>query len=399
LSGDATNRGPLDSAVKPLIGEATRPALKITEVRLVSLKTVREVGSLEPAWDPGGRVTFRIGGGKYLEVHTDQGLIGIGPAMGASLLDTVNQHLTGKDPFDVEAHSARLRYYARGQPRRGTASVDIALWDLIGKACGQPLYKLWGGEKEKVPVYASTIELSTPAKTPDLAAQLVEDGWKAIKLRLHHATLAEDIRAVEAVRAEVGDRMVIMADANQSQSSGNWQPGVRWDLERALETARQLQELRCLWLEEPLPRYAFDELAELNRSVELPIAGGENNAGIHEFRWMMERDVYDIVQPDSLVCDGLTELREIGRMAEAFSKRVVPHHGGGNIGTIAHLHLVASWSHAPYLELLHDPPIGSYKHRFAIFQDPPVVDSTGCINVPQAPGLGVEIDPDLVAGA
>jgi L-alanine-DL-glutamate epimerase-like enolase superfamily enzyme len=342
---------------------------------------------------------FRVGGGKYLEVHTDEGLVGIGPTMDASLLPIVNEQLAGKDPFDIEAHAARLQYYGRQYPRRGSASVDIALWDLIGKASGQPLYKLWGGGKEKVLVYASTIQLSTPETTPPLAAELLEEGWKAIKIRLHHATVAEDIQTAEAVRAEVGDRMEIMADANQAQSPGTWQPGVRWDLGRAVETARELQRLRCCWLEEPLPRYAFDLLGELNRLVELPIAGGENNFGLHEFRWMLERGVYDILQPDSLLSGGITELRKIGALAEACGKSVVPHHGAGGIGTIAHLHLVACWPHAPYLELLHDPPIGSYQHRFAIFRDPPTVDATGHISLPQGPGLGVEIDPDLIASA
>jgi L-alanine-DL-glutamate epimerase-like enolase superfamily enzyme len=202
---------------------------------------------------------------------------------------------------------------------------------------------------------------------------------------------------VEAVRAEVGDRMEIMADANQAQSPGDWQPGVRWDLERAVATARELECLRCSWLEEPLPRYAFDHLGELNRLVELPIAGGENNSGLHEFRWMLERGAYDILQPDSRVSGGITELRKIGALAESFGKRVVPHHGGGGIGTIAHLHLVAAWPHAPYLELLHEPPIGSYGHRFGIFQNPPKVDATGHMSLPEGPGLGVEIDPDLIA--
>jgi D-galactarolactone cycloisomerase len=394
------------STVEPAVESATGfeapahvPRLRVTHVRLVSLRTVREVGSLEPAWDPGGRMTFRVGGGAFLEIHTDQGLVGIGPAMDPGLLPTVNEQLAGKDPFDAEAHAARLQYYGGGHGRRGTAAVDIALWDLIGKASEQPLYKLWGGGNEKVVLYASTIQLSTPERAATLAAELLEEGWRAVKLRLHHETLAEDVRTAEAVRAEVGDRMDIMADANQAQSPGMWQPGVRWDLGRAVATARELHRLRYCWLEEPLPRYAFDLLAELNRSVELPIAGGENNAGLHEFAWMLERGVYDILQPDCRVSGGITELRKIGALAEAFGKRVVPHHGGGSLGTIAHLHLVASWPHAPYLELLHEPPIGSYRHRFAIFQSPPVVDAAGCIGVPQGPGLGVEIDPDLVEAA
>jgi L-alanine-DL-glutamate epimerase-like enolase superfamily enzyme len=342
-------------------------------------------------------MTFRVGGGAYLEVHTDQGLIGIGPAMDASLLPVVNEQLAGKDPFDVETHAARIQYYGGGRPRGSTASVDTALWDLVGKATGQPLYRLWGGGKEKILPYASTIQLSAPERAASLAAELLEEGWKAVKLRLHHETLAEDIRTVEAVRAEVGDRMEIMADANQAQSPGDWQPGVRWDLERAVATARELERLRCSWLEEPLPRYAFDQVGELNRLVELPIAGGENNSGLHEFRWMLERGAYDILQPDSRVSGGITELRKIGALAESFGKRVVPHHGGGGIGTIAHLHLVAAWPHAPYLELLHEPPIGSYRHRFGIFQNPPKVDATGHMSLPEGPGLGVEIDPDLIA--
>jgi D-galactarolactone cycloisomerase len=397
VSADTTDAG-LDTAIGHPTGlePPARPRLRITEGRLVSLRTVREVGSLEPAWDPGGRIGFRVGGGKYLEVHTDQGLVGIGPAIDASLLPTVNEQLAGKDPFEVEAHAGRLHYYARRRTRRGIAGVDIALWDLIGKASGQPLYKLWGGGKEKVPVYASTIRLSTPERTPLLAAELLEEGWKAVKLRLHHATLREDTGTAEAVRAQVGDRMEIMADANQAQSPGTWQPGVRWDLPRAVETARELQRLHCSWLEEPLPRYAFDLLGELNRLVELPIAGGENNVGLHEFEWILERGFFDILQPDVVVSGGITELRKIGAVVEAFGKRIVPHHGGGGLGTIAHLHLVASWPHAPYLELLHDPPIGSYQHRFSIFRNPPVVDQTGCLSLPDGPGLGVEIDQDLV---
>ena len=148
-------------------------------------------------------------------------------------------------------------------------------------------------------------------------------------------------------------------------------------------------------MEEPLQRFAFKELAQLNRSLSLPVAGGENNRGIHEFRAMVENDVYDVLQPESMVLDGITELRKIGTLAELYGKKIVPHHGGGDIGVIAHLHLVASWSHAPFLELLNDPPIGSYKHKFAIFDNPPQVEN-GWIDLPDKPGLGVEIDPRFI---
>ena len=375
-------------------GRASR--LKITDIRSVPLKRVKDMGSIEPAWNPGGSMSFPVGGGAYVEISTDQGIKGIGPGIAADLLPAIRSQLIGQDPFDTEAHNAHLRYYAAGQPYRGSAGVDIALWDLIGKACGQPLYKLWGGGREAVPAYASMIRLSTPEERTRMAATLQQEGWQAIKLRLHYATLREDIRLVESVRKAVGEGMVIMADANQAQSGGDWQPGVLWDFRRAVETARELQRLNCYWLEEPLPRYAFDRLAELNRLVEIPIAGGENNRGVHEFLAMLQQGVYDIVQPESMVMEGATGLRKIGVLAEAFGKRIVPHHGGGDLGTVAHLHLVASWAHAPYLELLHDPPIGSYRHRFAIMQDPPLVDARGYLRVPQGPGLGVKINPELI---
>lgn len=370
--------------------------MKITAVRVVRLKLIRDVGSLEPAWSPGGRMQFQIGGGSFVEIRSDQGLVGIGPGMQPDLLPAIEAQLLGKDPFDVQTNSAHLQYYASGPSYRGSAGVDIALWDLIGKACGQPLYKLWGGGKDRVPAYASMIQLSSPEDRARMAEQLLAEGWTAIKLRLHHAAMREDLRTVELVRKAVGDRMEIMTDANQAQSFDGWQPGVTWTFERAAETARKLQELRCYWLEEPLPRYSWDRLAELNRLVEIPIAGGENNRGLHEFLGLLRDNVFDILQPECMVLNGVTLPRKIGVLAEAFGKRIVPHHGGGDLGTIAHLHLIASWPHSPYIELLHDPPIGSYRHRFSIMSNPPLVDREGFMPLPQGPGLGVEIRRDWI---
>jgi galactonate dehydratase len=114
---------------------------------------------------------------------------------------------------------------------------------------------------------------------------------------------------------------------------------------------------------------------------------------------MCEQNIYDILQPEPLVMEGITGLRKIGAIAEAWSRQIVPHHGGGDIGTVATLHLVASWPHAPYWEVLHDPPIGSYEHRFAIFRNPPRVAKDGFIDLPQGPGLGIELDEGLILPA
>lgn len=370
--------------------------IKITDIRLVALRVIEEKGSLEPAWDVGGRMAFSRGGGAFVEVHTDAGLIGIGPAVDQALLPEIKRHLIGQDPFAVEQHAHTLRYYASGLPYRGAAGVDIALWDLIGKACNQPLYRLWGGNRKAVPAYASMLLLSTPDERADLAAQLAGEGWRAIKLRLHHATIKEDLRVVEAVRRAVGDRMNILVDANQAQSSGTWQPGIQWDFRRAMTTAIELDKLGCGWLEEPLPRYAFADLARINQAVGMAVAGGENNVGLHEFVQMIEHGTYDVLQPESMVLNGITALRKVGVLAELHGKQVCPHHGGRGLGTIAHLHLAASWAHCPYLELLHDPPVGDYRHGFAFLQEPLVVDEHGLVAVPQGPGLGVTVNPDFL---
>jgi L-alanine-DL-glutamate epimerase-like enolase superfamily enzyme len=213
------------------------PRLKITDIRIVSLKVVRETGKMEAAWNPGTVSTYRIGGGSIIEIHTDQGLSGIGPAIDAATLDLCKTQLIGKDPFHVEQMAGPLRYYAGGSPRT-ISSLEIALWDLIGKATGQPLYKIWGAAKDRVPAYANMIQLSTPEERVRMAVQLKAQGWKAIKLRAHYQTVKEDIGMVEAVRKAVGDDMEIMVDANQAQSSGTWQPGVMWDFRRARSRLR-----------------------------------------------------------------------------------------------------------------------------------------------------------------
>jgi L-alanine-DL-glutamate epimerase-like enolase superfamily enzyme len=356
---------------------------------------VEEIGELEPAWDPGGRFGFRRGAGSFVEIETDEGVVGIGPGTNPALIDRVESKLVGRDPFEVERIQDEVCQQARGLPYQGAAGIDIALWDLIGKASGQPLYKVWGGGDDRVIPYASMVLLSTPEERAAMAAKLQGEGWRAIKLRLHHQTMREDLDTVARVQAAAPD-LTVMVDANQAQSAHGWQPGVRWDYRRALETARELEAMGVYWLEEPLPRYAYDDLARLSDSVAIPIAGGENNNGVHEFVEMLRRDVYGFLQPESMVNSGVTALRKIGVLAEAFGKQIVPHHGGGNLGVIAHLHLVASWPHAPYLELLHDPPVGDYAHGFSIFTEAPVVDGEGMMAVPQKPGLGVEIDPELV---
>ena len=355
---------------------------------------------MESAWAPGRQTMRRVGGGSFTEVTTDQGVTGIAPGMNPSAVDRMKQLLVGEDPFDNEALGHRMRYTNGAASNwREVAAVEIALWDIVGKVTGQPLYKLWGAAKDRVPAYASMIQLSRPEERAEMAMRLQADGWRGMKLRLHHESMREDIRTVEAVRAAVGDDFTIMTDANQAQSSGIWQPGIQWNFSRALDTARELNGMNVYWLEEPLRRYDFDGLAELNRLVDVPLAGGENNQGVQEFVWMVEKGVYDILQPEILVTEGVQGLRAVAALALAHHKEVVPHHGGGRLGTIAQLHMIGTWPHCPWVELLHDPPIAPYTNGFEIFENPPTVDADGSVEMPQEPGLGVRINRELIETA
>src|SRR5262249_26404646 len=153
--------------------------------------------------------------------------------------------------FATERHARVLRNAG------GLWFIDVAFWDIIGKAAGMPLYRLWGGYREKLPAYASTAELGTPQDRADLARRYRDDGFRAIKLRLRCDTLAEDLALVDSVLA-AAPGMTVMVDANQATTLPSPEPGSVWDYQRALNTARELEERGVLWLEEPLSRYDFE---------------------------------------------------------------------------------------------------------------------------------------------
>jgi L-alanine-DL-glutamate epimerase-like enolase superfamily enzyme len=367
--------------------------IRIKDIRNVALKTVKDLGSY-PDW-LGNPRPIRIGGGAFVEVQSDQGIAGIGPPADEASLPAIRNLLVGADPFDVDLHAERL-FEIRGASPRGTTGVEIALWDLIGKASNQPLYKLWGGGRDKVPPYASMLRLSNLEERAEIAKQLKAEGWQAIKYRSSFPTLKEDVRLIELARKAVGDDWVIMCDGNKATLNYASQKGVPWDFTRAATTAKEYQRLNVYWLEEPLPRYDLDGLAALNNLVEMKLAGGEGNHGLHEFRAYLERGCYDIIQPEVML-EGPARLRKVAVIAESMNKMCIPHVGDSRLGTICDLHLVASWPNAPYLEIFNDKPIGNYEHPFAIFENAPVLDKDGYFQLPQGPGLGITIKKEFLA--
>ncbi|MDR1731068.1 MAG: hypothetical protein LBR61_03145, partial [Synergistaceae bacterium] len=262
------------------------------------------------------------------------------------------------------------------------------------------LYKLWGAARDKVLAYASAFELGTPKDRAEQAQRYLSEGFKALKIRLHADTVQEDLAYVDEIKKAIGDKMKIMVDANQPTDNVlSFTSGPKWDYKRALTTALELQDRGVVWLEEPLGRWQFNDLAALlEKMTSLYIAGGEGNTPLHEFLWIMEKHALDIVQPDA-VYESLTQVRKIMALCEAFNVHFVPHHGLCGIGLAATLHLLCTYSGWTWAEYMYDPPyrtIENYQCLGGIITTPLKIDAEGCLSPSPLPGLGIEIDMDRV---
>ncbi|HEY7029951.1 MAG TPA: mandelate racemase/muconate lactonizing enzyme family protein [Thermomicrobiales bacterium] len=352
-------------------------------------------GEVRPAWSPG--TVWREKTTTVYRVRTDAGPTGIGAGQGSPQLvrDRLAPRLVDRDPFAIEHLFRTVVNWGGGAAAVPVAcGIEMALWDLVGKAAGLPLAKLWGVDSDRVRAYASLVELRSPEQRAEDALRFLDLGYRAIKLRLHAPAMKDDIAQVEAVRAAVGDRMEIMVDANQAQEPGT--PGSEddlvWGYDRALATCRELAPLGVVWLEEPLGRFEFDNLQRLAAASDVPIAGGENNVGLHEFRWLIDQDCYDVVQPDAAVSAGLGGLRKIAAYAELRHKQFAPHHGGSGLGVAAHLHLSATCANSSYVELLQEPPVLPIETFQGLIAEPLVPDAEGNVRLPDKPGLGVDLN-------
>lgn len=376
--------------------------MKITDMKTTHIH-IPLSEPLHPAWMPGGEQ--EVIATTILEIETDEGITGISAAShhpglisaGKSEAEVavdefLKPSLMGKDPTKIE----RLIYYVR-KARHAISNpwfVSTALWDIVGKKAGMPLYKLWGGAHDKLPAYASFGEVGSPDKRADDVEKLCKGGFKAVKLRIHSDTMEEDISQVEAVREKVGNKIEVMVDANQSFSLG--EHGPKWDFRRALETARGLEKLDVVWLEEPLIMHDFEGLAKLCAGTSIDIAGGEFNQGLPEFRRMLEQGVYDVLQPDCNMSEGPFQLRKVAGMAESYNKWFEPHTWGNGLGLVANLHLAASCPNCRYLEYPYDPPSFTIDAYYAMLKEPIKIGSNGLVSVPQQHGLGVELNKDII---
>ena len=376
---------------------------KITDVRLGKVRLIKDVGVVaRRVGVTGGGLPIQIGGFTFTEVHTDQGLVGLGPGIHPGDLRAAKALLVGRDPFEVNSLAAALfRVPSAGTDNYGFwgAPVEIALWDLLGKIADQPLYKLWGGSRDRVFAYAAMWGVGTPEERGEKAAQVRAEGWRAIKLRSGFPTLREDVRLVEEVRKATGDDFQILTDGNKApgDADADGTDPTLWTFRRAVETAREYQRLGVYWFEEPLPRYALNLLADLNRLVEVPLVGGEANWGIHEFKNYLDQGCYDILMPEILRV-GPMQSRQVAMLAAAYNMRMTPHGATyeRRFGNICAAHITASVPNAPIVEFIHEPPTADIFAGWSVFEGAPVLEKDGYMKLPPGPGLGVKIRPDLI---
>lgn len=363
-------------------------------MKITSIEIKQYVLPLNPpfkaAWDPAPRKNFAT---TLVFVHTDTGLTGVGSGDLMFGFEGHEHLFIGKDPFEIERHNQILDnidfHYGRCWP------LDLALWDLMGKATGRPVSELVGGKQNKLLAYASTGEIVAPEVRAERAERFVEQGYKAMKIRFHHEDVRDDIKVVEAVRNAVNDKIEIMVDANQGWKMP-WDTEPTWDFKKAYQVAKELEKLGVFWLEEPLPHDQFDELRRLREKSDIRIAGGEMNRRWHDFREMSNRGSLDVYQPDVALAGGITGVKKIAEYVQANGAWFSPHTWSNGIGVLANLHLAVGVSNCPYLEFPYDPPAWSIERRDYIQSAKLSVGQDGYIHVPQKPGLGIELDEEAL---
>ena len=259
-----------------------------------------------------------------------------------------------------------------------------------------------GGEASKlpanrrVPVYASTGEIHPPEQRADEILALAQKGFRTVKLRVHDFDLAEDIRQIETVRKAVGDDLAIGVDANQGWRVALIDDAPLWDLERATAFADACADNGIAWLEEPLDMYGWDDLAMLRRRSRVPIAGGELNGGWHEFRTMLEKGCFDIYQPDATFGGGISDAKRVQQACTERGLHFAPHTWSNGFSMVINLHVHASGDMHHPLEYPIEPPGWTPEYRDALLTEPVLAGADGTVAIPDRPGLGIEIDEDLL---
>ncbi|TMR32180.1 mandelate racemase/muconate lactonizing enzyme family protein [Actinomadura geliboluensis] len=363
--------------------------MKITDIRLDRMRL-----PLDPpfyaAWDPVPRGHFDA---TLVTIETDEGVVGYGSGDTMDGFEGHEHLFVGRDPLAIVNHVKTLEtinfHAGRYWP------VEAALWDVIGKVSGLPVAGLFGGATDRLPAYASFGELRPPAERAEAALAAKEAGFRAMKIRVARERLAEGIAAVRATREALGPEIALMVDLNQSwRMSGDIAPAL--DLASVRRVAAELAELDVQWLEEPLPQYDIEGVRTVRAQTGIRVAGGEMVRTMRELLHLLETDALDVYQPDVVLSVGMLRARTLAELAFARHRWFTPHTWSNGLGVLANLHVVAGVGGGPFVEFPYDPPGWTPERRDFFLTRPVGVDGDGCMRVPDAPGLGAEIDHDAV---
>jgi L-alanine-DL-glutamate epimerase-like enolase superfamily enzyme len=351
-------------------------------------------------------VTERCDGSQetlIVKVHTDAGLVGVGEADSSSLvakaiIEAPLSHkicrglaecVVGQDPFEIDRlihrmYEGSIFFGRQGAVIQAMSAVEIALWDIVGKATERPVYQLLGGGfRKKFRAYASILFGDTPAETERIGRDLVKRGFRAVKFGWGPMGQSEesDLALVRAARQSVGSDVELMVDA-----------GLCWDTATAIRRAQQFEPFNLTWLEEPLHPDNLQGYARLSARAPMRIAAGEHICDIKEFQMMMDVGGIDVAQVDVTRVGGLARSKCIGWDSAERHRLCVNHSYKTGVNIAASLHFVAALPNTHYFEYCVEQ--GDLRKHLTK-QSFPVID--GDISVPEEPGLGVELDEEIVA--
>ena len=362
-------------------------------MRIAAIETRRYRYPLDPpflaAWDPEPRAHQDA---TVVVVRSEDGVEGYASGDDVPDRDLLEHLLLGADATDATTVHAVLETVDFHHGRNWT--LEVAVWDLVGRARGEPVWRLLGGTRERILAYASTGELVSAEERVRRCLALRDAGVRAVKLRLHSADWRLDLPVVAGVRDAVGDDLEIMVDANQGwRMPGDTTP--RWDLRTAAEFVSELERLDVYWLEEPLATDDLEGYAALSRNG-LRIAAGEMVRTTAGARDLIVRGGVDVVQADVVLAGGIEGCRRVASLAEDAGRMWTPHTWSNGYGLLANLHAALALSACPYLEVPFDPPAWSAERRDWILPVTLDIAPDGTIGPPAGAGLGVVPDWDAL---
>lgn len=367
--------------------------MKIREIRCAGLRGATPEGGWSNELQPEDCVHTLVA------VHTDTGHVGLGSVFTSenlvrAALAMLEPLYRGESALEPERVSEKLHQNMFWLGRGGSithaiSGIDIALWDLLGKATGQPVGRLLGGRyRERVQPYASLL-MDEPGKLSEHLHRVAAEGFRAFKIGwgpFGRRNAATDEAIVRAARDAIGSDAKLMVDAGGSDA--HWPNGYKW----ALNTAKMLADYDVHWFEEALVPDALEDFVKLREHSPVRIAGGEVLTRRQAFQpWLTSR-AFDIVQPDVTKVGGISEERRIAWMAEDHGVQFIPHGWNTAVGLAADLHLASAIPNTQFVEYLTGSPfideitLGGWR-----------LDGDGMLAIPTTPGLGLELDPDAVA--